>query len=59
MNTDIFSVIYTDEKKKKIIIEFSNFKTKEEQIEFVRDLNHMLGLFSLIGKPIDTPVTIH
>ncbi len=59
MNTDIFSVIYTDEKKKKIIIEFSNFKTKEEQIEFVRDLNQMLGLFSLIDKPIDTPVTIH
>lgn len=59
MNTDIFSVIYTDEKKKKIIIEFSNFKTKEEQIEFVRDLNHMLGLFSLIDKEIDTPVTIH
>ena len=59
MNTDIFSVIYTDEKKKKIIIEFSNFKTKEEQIEFVRDLNQMLGLFYLKDKPIDTPLTKH
>jgi len=52
---EIQSIIYYDEKSLKVTIEFTKFESKEEQIEFINNLNSLLGLFSTM--PDQTPLT--
>jgi len=52
---EIQSIIYYDEKSLKVTIEFTKFQSKEEQIEFINNLNSLLGLFSTM--PDQTPLT--
>jgi len=52
---EIQSIIYYDDKSLKVTIEFTKFQSKEEQIEFINNLNSLLGLFSTM--PDQTPLT--
>ncbi len=56
---EIQSIIYYDEKSLKVTIEFTKFESKEEQIEFINNLNSLLGLFSTMPDQTPLSKTIH
>jgi len=56
---EIQSIIYYDEKSLKVTIEFTKFESKEEQIEFINNLNSLLGLFSTMPDQTPLSKTVH
>jgi prenyltransferase beta subunit len=56
---EIQSIIYYDDKNLKVTIEFTKFQSKEEQIEFINNLNSLLGLFSTMPGQNPLSKTVH
>tara|TARA_B100001093_G_scaffold483521_1_gene516112 strand:+ start:66 stop:242 length:177 start_codon:yes stop_codon:yes gene_type:complete len=56
---EIQSIIYYDDKSLKVTIEFTKFQSKEEQIEFINNLNSLLGLFSTMPDQNPLSKTVH
>ena len=56
---EIQSIIYYDDKSLKVPIEFTKFQSKEEQIEFINNLNSLLGLFSTMPDQNPLSKTVH